>query len=276
MGQRVLDAVSSNWANLAIHPTSMRDIATKGALLTPRGTCRQSEGGWRPRRTEESIVKELKRRSWYLRVARSVLPFAIIVSLLGVGSSVGASPSSVALRIAQYAVATASHDRPAHVVTAADVSNAAGINTVNTTNLVLLINVGDVFGYSRLVLLFQEKPFADICLNLPNVVGARPRIIKCPHQAQGIWSSRAGALGASNRAIATAAASGRAVSGSDVVAAAKIYGVILRHKPTFRAGQGGRVEFSTLVEMGRNSKFTVNNCIELPKTAYGIPVEVPC
>jgi hypothetical protein len=50
----------------------------------------------------------------------------------------------------------------------------------------------------------------------------------------------------------------------------------LVHKPTFRAGQGGVVTFSTLVEMGGNTKFTVNNCVSLPKTAFGIPVEVAC
>jgi hypothetical protein len=83
-------------------------------------------------------------------------------------------------------------------------------------------------------------------------------------------------LSVSNRAIAAAAATGKAVSGANVVAAAKIYGVTLRHKPTFRAGQGGKVEFTTLVEMGLNTKFTVNNCVQLPKTAYGLPVEVPC
>jgi hypothetical protein len=125
-------------------------------------------------------------------------------------------------------------------------------------------------------LFYQEKPFADICLNLPATVGGAPKIIPCPHQAQGIWNSRAGALGASNRAIAAAAASGRAVAGADVVAAAKIYGVTLRHKPTFLAGKGGVVDFTTLVEMGLNKKFTVNNCVQMPKTANGIPVEVPC
>jgi hypothetical protein len=66
------------------------------------------------------------------------------------------------------------------------------------------------------------------------------------------------------------------VSGADVVAAAKVFHATLRHKPTFLAGQGGRVEFTTQIEMGLNTKFTVNNCVQLPKTAYGIPVSVPC
>jgi hypothetical protein len=199
--------------------------------------------------------------------------------LLGLGSPVGASSassSSVALRIADYAVATATHDNPAHVVTAADLSNAAGITAVNNTNLFLLINVGDVFGFSRLVLFFQEKPFVDICLNLPDTVGGTPKIIPCPRQARGLWDTHGGALAVSNRAIAAAAATGHAVSGADVVAAAKVYHLTLRRKPIFLAGQGGKVEFTTPVEMGLNTKFTVDTCVQLPKTAYGIPIWVPC
>jgi hypothetical protein len=220
---------------------------------------------------------KLQRLARPRRVSNVLTPAVVLVVLLGIGSPAGASTSSsAALRIANYAVATATHDNPAHIVTAADVSNAAGINTVNTSSLELLINLGDVFGYSRLVLFFQPKSYADICLNFPDTVGGVPEIISCPHQAQGLWNSRAGALSVSDRAIAAAAATGKAVSGANVVAAAKIYGVTLRHKPTFRAGQGGKVEFTTLVEMGLNTKFTVNNCVQLPKTAYGLPVEVPC
>lgn len=217
------------------------------------------------------------RRARPLRVAYGLVPAFVLVALLGTASSAGAASSStVALRIAQYAVDTASNDKPAHAVTAADLTNATGISTVNTKNLFLLINVNDVFGYSRLVLFFQEKPFSDICLNVPDAIGGPPKLIACPDQARGLFDSRAGALSVSDRAIAAAAAKGRAVSGADVVAAAKAYGAKLRHRPTFRAGQGGTVDFSTLVEMGDNTKFTVNNCVQLPRTAYGLPVAVPC
>ena len=211
------------------------------------------------------------------RVMGAFTPVVALAVVLGIGSPVGASTSkSVALRIARYAVATASHDDPAHVVTAADVTNAAGIATVNTANLYVLINVGDVFGYSRLVLFFEQKPFADICLHLPDTVGGAPTIIKCPHQAQAFWMGRGDALSVSDRAIAAAAANGAAVSGADVVAAAKIFGLTLHPKPTFRAGAGGTVKFTTTAEMELGAKVTVNNCVRLPKTAYGIPVEVPC
>jgi hypothetical protein len=223
------------------------------------------------------MMRPQRRHSW-TRLSCTLVSAVTITLLLGIGSPVGASStsSSVALRIADYAVATATHDVPAHAVTAADLSNATGINTVNTTNLFLLINVGDVFGYSRLVLFFQEKPFADICLNLPDTVGGAPKIISCPNQARALWDTHGAALAVSNKAIAAAAATGHAVSGDDVVAAAKVYHLTLRHKPTFLAGQGGKVEFTTTAVMASNAKVTVNNCVKLPKTAYGIPVWVPC
>lgn len=223
------------------------------------------------------MTTQKRQRIWLRHFSRTVTPAIVIVVLLGIGGPVGAStPSSVALSIAKYALATATHDRPAHVVTAADVSNAVGINTVNTQNLIPLINLGDVFGYSRLVFLVDQKTYADICINFPNTVGGAPRIISCPQQAQGLWDSHGGALSASNRAIAAAAAAGHAVSGADVVTAAKAYHLTLVHKPTFFAGQGGKVEFTTLVEMGANTKFLVNNCVQLPKTAFGIPKQVAC
>jgi len=223
------------------------------------------------------MTTQKQRRVWLRHVTRTLTPGVAIVMLLGLGSPVGAStPSSVVLSIAEYALATATHDGPAHVVTAADVSNAVGINTVNTENLILTINLGDVFGYSRLVLLIDQKTFANICINFPNTVGGAPRIITCPQKAQGLWSSHGGALSASDRAIAAAAATGHAVSGADVVTAAKVYHLTLVHKPTFLAGQGGKVEFSTLVEMGASTKFSVNNCVQLPKTAFGVPMPVAC
>lgn len=222
-------------------------------------------------------MKPQRRRSWPQWTSRTLIPAVAMVVLLGVGSPVGAATSSsVALRIAQYAVATATHDSPAHVVTAADVSNAASITTVNTTSLELLINLGDVFGFSRLVLFFGSKRYDDTCLNFPDTVGGAPTIIKCPHQAQALWGARAGALSISNRAIAAAAATGHAVSGADVVAASKEFHATLSQTPTFRSGQGGKVEFTTIVELGLKAKFTVHNCVQLPKTAYGIPVEVNC
>ena len=125
---------------------------------------------------------------------------------------------------------------------------------MNTANLFLLINVGDVFGFSRLVLFFQEKPFSDICLDLPNTVGGAPKVLPCPRQARGLWDTHGGALAVSNRAVAAAAAIGHAVSGADVVTAAKFYHLTFRHTPTFLAGRGGVVEFTTPVVIDLNTK----------------------
>ncbi len=226
---------------------------------------------------ETDMTRQIRRRPWAVQCALTLVAALVVTVLFGFGRPVGASSaSSVALTIATYAVATATHDRTSHVVTAADVTNAAGISSVNTDSLDPLINLGDVLGYSRLVLFFEEKPFADICVDFPDTVGGAPRIISCPHEAQGFWQSQLGALNVSNVAIAAAAKRGRAVSGADVVVAAKRYQLTLLHKPTFSAGQGGKVQFTTLVEIGLNTKFMVNNCVLFPKTAYGIPVRVAC
>lgn len=210
------------------------------------------------------------------RVVGALVP--VVATLwLGVASPAGASsPSSVALRIATYAVASASHERPAHVVTPGDVANAASINTINTSGLVLTFNVGDVIDYPRLALFTDPTSFRNVCLDFPASVGGAPTATACPREALALWSGRAGALSASNRAIAAAAGVGRAVSGADVVAAAAIYHLTLVQRPTFRAGQGGTVTFRTLLVMGSGAKVRVNNCVKFPKTAYGLPTEVRC
>lgn len=136
--------------------------------------------------------------------------------------------------------------------------------------------MGDVVAYPRLVLFLNPMTYRDICLNFPDTIGGTPKIVACPHQAQGLWGASSGVMSVSDRAIAAAAAAGHAVSGADVARAAKTFHLTLTHKPTFLARQVGEVEFATLVAMGLNTKFTVNNCVQFPKTAYGIPVEVSC
>jgi hypothetical protein len=180
------------------------------------------------------------------------------------------------LNIADCALATATHKWPAQVVNAADVTNAVSLTSVNTKNLILLMNLDEVIGYSRLVILFNQIPFSDICIDFPEKVDAAPRIIPCSHEAQGLLSSRPGVMNASSEAVASAARRGEAVSGSDVVAAAAQYELTVAPKPTFAAGAGGVVKFGTLVEMSPNLKFTVHICVRFPKTEYGIPQQVAC
>ena len=222
-------------------------------------------------------TRQSGRRVGPRRLQRWAAPAMVAATLLGTGSSVGAATTSVvALNIAKYAVATATHERPAHVVTAADVSNAVDLTSVNTKNLYVLINLDQVIGYSRLVLLFDQKRFSDTCINFPNTVGGAPRIIPCPHRAQGLVDSRPAVMIVSGNAVAAAASRARAVSGPDVVKAAARFHLLLVPTPTFVAGQGGKVKFATPVEMGANVKFTVYTCVRFPKTAYGIPVQVAC
>jgi hypothetical protein len=211
------------------------------------------------------------------RSANWLAPSLVAILLCGFASPVGAAGvKSVALNIADYALATATHDKPAQVVSAADVTNAVSLSSVNTKNLLLLMNIGDVTGYSRVVLLFDQNPHSDTCVDFPSKVDASPRIIPCPHEAQGLLNSRPGVLNASGDAVALAARHGKAVSGSDVSAAAAHYELTVDPKPTFAAGQGGIVNFGTLVEMPPHLKFTVHICVRFPKTAYGIPKQVAC
>ncbi len=219
----------------------------------------------------------LRRRHKAHRTLRWITPLLVATSLLASASPLAAAGTkSVALSIADYAVATATHDRPAHVVTAADVTNAVGVTSVNTDHLFLLMNLDEVKGFSRDIILFDEKPSTDTCVNFPSKVGGDPRIIPCPLEAQGLVNSRSGVLEVSNAAIASAARRGAAVSGADVVAADAPVRLTMQPKPTFAAGDGGRVKFGTLVEMPPKQKFTVYTCVRFPKTAYGIPVIVAC
>ena len=211
------------------------------------------------------------------RSANWLAPALLAILLSGYANPVGAvGVKSVALNIADYALATATHDKPAQVVSAADVTNAVSLTSVNTKNLLLLMNIGDVTGYSRVVLLFDQNPYSDTCIEFPSKIDAAPRIIPCPHEAQGLLNSRPGVLNASSEAVAFAARRGEAVSGPDVSAAAAHYELTVDPKPTFAAGEGGIVNFGTLVEMPPNLKFTVHICVRFPKTAYGIPQQVAC
>ena len=221
--------------------------------------------------------RQSRRRDGRLLDPRWAAAALAVVTLLGFGSpAAAATPSSVALRYATYAVATASHDRPARVVSAIDVSNAVSALSTISNNLSLFINLGDVLGYRRLAMFVDETRFTNTCVSFPDSVGAVPRIIPCPRRAiaqRSIWPD---ALRVSERAIVAAAAHGKAVSGVDVVAANRPALLTLVRDPTFAAGEGGQAKFATTIETGAKLKFTVYLCVRFPKTAYGIPVQVAC
>jgi hypothetical protein len=208
---------------------------------------------------------------------RLAAPALALAMLLGLGSPVAAAtPSSVVLRYATYAVATATHDRPAHVVSAIDVSNAVSALSTISNNLALFINLGDVLGYRRLAVFIDQSTFTNICASFPDSLGGVARIIPCPLRAiaqRSIWPD---VLQVSERAIVTAAAHGKAVSGADVVASNRPALLTLVRAPTFLAGEGGQAKFATTIETSAKLKFTVYVCVRFPKTAYGIPVQVAC
>jgi hypothetical protein len=208
------------------------------------------------------------------RMAATALALA---TLLGLGSpAAAATPSSVVLGYATYAVATATHDRPAHVVSAIDVRNAVSALSTFSSNLALFINLGDAFGCRRLVVFIDPTRFTDTCVNFPDTIGGVPRVIHCPLRAiaeRSIWPN---VVHASERAIVAATAHGQAVSGADVVSAGKATQLTLAKVPTFLAGAGGQVKFATTIETGAKLKFTVYVCVRFPRTAYGLPIQVAC
>src|ERR1035437_5188976 len=153
---------------------------------------------------------------------RLAAPALALAMLLGLGSPVAAAtPSSVALRYATYAVATATHDRPAHIVSAIDVSNAVSALSTISNNLALSINLGDVFGYRRLAVFIDQQTFTNVCVSFSDSVGGVPRIIPCPLRAiaqRSIWPD---ALQVSERAIVAAGAHGKGGGGARAVSAAR-------------------------------------------------------
>ena len=210
-------------------------------------------------------------------LSRFVLVAVGLVTTLGLQvPSASASTAKVALNFAEYALATATHDRPTHVVSAADVSNAVITSSTISTSLHLVFNLGDVMGYSRIIDLVDTTTFKNTCVYFPNKVGGTPKIIPCPDRALGLWNSLPAVLGASRKAVAAAASHGHAVSGADVVIAGAQRHLSMIPKPTFGAGKGNTVKFGTKVEIGKSIIFTIFICVSFPKTAYGIPTEVAC
>ena len=133
-----------------------------------------------------SHVVDVRTVSRHFRpIATLALTLAI---LLGLSSPlVATSSSSVALGFANYAVGTATHDRPAHVVTATDLSNAVASLSTLTTTLQLVLNPGDVPGCARVALFVDHSHYRGVCVDSPNVVGGTPRLIPCLYQVLGVW-----------------------------------------------------------------------------------------
>jgi hypothetical protein len=200
----------------------------------------------------------------------------LLLTVCLTSTSALAAPPSVVVTMARYAVATATHDHPSHVVTAADVTNAAatfnldGETDTPTDGLSVFANLGEIPGYPRMVGLISSTIFKDTCVTFPNTINATPVVLACPLKALEGFANLPLVLDASRDAVKTAALRGRAVAGTDVVnavAAAAPVKLALEETPTFRAGQGGKVVFA----------FAQGDiCVRFPKTAYGIPYQVAC
>jgi hypothetical protein len=189
---------------------------------------------------------------------------------------VSAAPTSRALVVADYAVATASHERPSHVVNADDVFNAVATTRVNPTNLVLESDLGQIPDNPRLIVFLSPTLYRSTCVYFPNKINGAPKIVSCPPEASAAAVIESQTLNLSRNVIAVAASHGRAVSGADVIAAARAQKDELAATPTFRAGQGGKVKFNEQVSNGTSTIAAVVFCVLFPKTAYGIPKVVNC
>jgi hypothetical protein len=225
-------------------------------------------------RTSErgTSMRFARHRQW-----RSIVASAAAIVLLGIsGGSVEASSPSFALKMAMYAVATATHDQPAHVVNAADVSNAFDtFSSLKTDQFSLVFNLGGVLEFPRLVDLISSITYKSTCIDFPDKIGARPTIAPCPLQAIGMFNVEGNALIIARNAIAIAASHGKAVSGADVVAADVGPHLRMEPVPTFAAGQGGVVKFVTKEQINQ-TPISLSLCLEFPQTAYGISRLVDC
>lgn len=209
------------------------------------------------------------------RVIMTLAAATVVLLGLDVGM-VGASSSTFALKIGEYAVATASHDRPAHVVNAADVSNAFDtFSTPQTYHLGLVFNIDEVVGYPRFVEIVNTVTYKDTCLDFPDRIAANPTIVPCPLPAMAMYSGESNVLAIGRRAIAAAASHGMAVSGADVVTADTDPHLKMDPTPNFAAGQGGLVKFDVHVRANQ-TPISYSLCLILPKTAYGLSHLVAC
>jgi hypothetical protein len=191
------------------------------------------------------------------------------------GPVADAASTPVSIAIARYAAATAAHGRPRHAVDAADVANAVATTLVNTAGLGLVFNLDQLPGLSREIGLVNPTTYRWTCILFPDRVGAAPRVVACSASTMLMPAMAISALDMSRNVVAAAARRGRAVDGAEVAKAASADHQRLVAVPKFRSGEGGRVKF---VGKGKTDggTSTVYVCVLMPKTPYGIPVQVAC
>ena len=215
-------------------------------------------------------------RSTARNISRLLFLATAVITMLSLSSPLAnASSFPSALVIAKYAVATATHDEPAHVVTAADVNNAVATLTTLKSTLILEYNVSNLLGVPWEAGWLNSSTYTWTCVRFPNSIAGSPRIVPCSSEAQVAWLTLPNVLNLSRKVVAAAASHNKAVSGSEITSAANSMKISLFTKPTFLSGQGGKVRFVTELKMKSNTIKTFI-CIQFPRTAYGIPVQVSC
>jgi hypothetical protein len=162
---------------------------------------------------------------------------------------------------------------------AVDVLNAFDTPSLNPSlssdPLSLLVNLGDLPGAPRDIMVVNPATFKQTCINFPVGIGAPAAVVTCPMLAYTLWVDEAYALNVSRNAIARAAAHGRAASGADEVKAAGDGYPRLKSRPTFSSGEGGTVTFvATLKTSSGAARGDI--CVSMPGQRYGIPRIVPC
>jgi hypothetical protein len=214
-----------------------------------------------------------------LQVRRIAAVSAFAISILILLPMPSGATTSPLMRLARYAVNTASHASPTRTVTDADVLNAFDTPSLNpplnTGVLSLIANLGDLPGASHDIMVMNPTTYRRTCVNFPASIGASPAIVTCPILAYTLWTDEPYALDASRNAVATAARQGRSASGADVVKAARASNVRLASQPTFSSGKGGVVTF--VATLKTSSGVTSGHlCVLMPRRRYGIPRVVPC
>jgi hypothetical protein len=202
-----------------------------------------------------------------------------VVSLPGT-SEAGASSAPVPLAVAQYAIDTGSHHRPAQGATPIDVANAAESYRVNAggttfdvgaSGYTLIANLGALEGHPRVIAFGNSTTYADTCVYVPSSIGGTATLTRCPMSSIYLVGEIPVVMEIARQAVKDAALRGRAVSSQVVISTAKAFRYSLAHVPSFRAGAGGTADFEVKVP----SK-TWLVCIRFPKVEFGIPLRVTC
>ncbi len=220
------------------------------------------------------MVQKVSRRSIH-RTRLVLVSIALTATTVILSPTLSGAAGNPVLAIVDYAFVTATHSKPSHAVTAADLLDAAETEPIAKSNLSLQVNIGDIFAYPRLALFSNSTTYAQTCVNFPSEVGRRPYEIKCPARVITLWTWQPTVLNGSREAVEFAETQGLAVSGPDVGQFFDGSNVHIVGNPDFKPGQGGVVRFAIKLKINKIVAFA-DICVRFPSTEAGIPVQVTC